>query len=339
MSNQEWRLAKYPEGMLKESDFQVADVVEPKEEDLQDGEVLVELEALSVDPYMRGRMTGVDSYMPSFKIDGPIAGFAAGTVLKSKSGLKEGTHVSGVLPFRKRLIVKAASVFPITPSEKCPITQFIGCLGMPGLTAYLSLKHIADPKEGQYAFVSGGAGAVGSTVIQLLKSKGVKVIASAGTDEKVALCKELGADAAFNYKTVGEGPELEKTLAEFAKDGLNLYYDNVGGRTLEAALNSMAQLGVIVSCGSISQYNNKERSEAFGIKNLFMVTVKSLKVEGFIVTTWASEFPAATMELAKLFIAGKLVGKQTVLEGFDKMPRAMVGLFTGDNVGKMIVKC
>ncbi|KAJ9447101.1 putative NADP-dependent oxidoreductase YfmJ [Diplonema papillatum] len=325
--------------MITESVFSLADVPEPKEEDLKDGEVLVELEAMSVDPYMRGRMTSRKSYIPAFEVGGPIAGYVAGKVLKSKADLKEGAHVSGMLPFRKRQIVKAASVFPVTPSEKCPITQFIGCLGMPGLTAYLSLKHIADPKEGQYAFVSGGAGAVGSTVIQLLKSKGVKVIASAGTDEKVALCKELGADAAFNYKTVGEGPELEKTLAEFAKDGLNLYYDNVGGRTLEAALNSMAQQGVIVSCGAISQYNHSAPSEAFGIKNLFMITVKSLKMQGFIVTNWLSEFPAATMELAKLFIAGKLVGKQTVLEGFDKMPKAMMGLFTGDNIGKMIVKC
>ncbi|KAJ9456184.1 putative NADP-dependent oxidoreductase YfmJ [Diplonema papillatum] len=337
--NQEWQMTKYPEGMLTKDCMQCVDAAEPKEGDLKEGEIILEAHAISVDPFLRGLMTPTQSYAPNYKLNQAMTGFVAGKVLKSACPkVKVGDSVSGMMCFRKRQIVKGSSVMPAYPSEKVPITNFVGGLGMPGITALLSLRKIAEPKEGEYAFVSGGAGAVGSSAIQLLKAQGLKVIASAGTEEKVQLCKDLGADAAFNYKTVGTGPELEKTLSDFAKDGLNIYYDNVGGRTLEAALNSMANGGRIVACGSISQYNNKDASEAYGIKNLFMVTAKSLKLEGFIVLNWMNEFPPSIKELTKLAEEGKLIVKETIKDGFDKVGEALIGLFTGENVGKMIVK-
>eukprot|EP00659_Diplonema_papillatum_P017574 gene17574-27056_t len=339
--NQEWQVVKFAKGMPTEDLFKCVDVDEPNERDLKDGEVLVEIKALSVDPYMRGRLSGVDSYVPAFKLNAPMQGGAVGTVLKSKAeGFPEGSSWAGSAPYRKRQIISAAAIRPAPVSDAVPLTHHLGILGGTGLTAYLSLKNIAEPiSEGEHAFVSGGAGGVGSAVIQLLAAKGVKVIASAGTDEKVQRCKDMGAAAAFNYKTVGEGQELEQTLNAFAPKGLNLYYDNVGGRTLEAAIACMAGHGRIVSCGAISQYNVANPSEAYGVKNTTSITGKSLKMQGFIVSNWKDQYAEAIKALYGLVSSGKLKSLDTIVDGFDKMPEAFISLFKGGNVGKMVVRC
>ncbi|KAJ9468630.1 putative NADP-dependent oxidoreductase YfmJ [Diplonema papillatum] len=339
--NQEWQVVKFAKGMPTEDLFKCVDVDAPSESDLKDGEVLIELKALSVDPYMRGKLSGVDSYTPAYKLGAPMQGSAAGVVLKSKAeGFPEGSSCAGHLPFRKRQIASASALRQTPVSDAVPLTHHLGIIGGTGLTAYLSLKNIAEPiSEGEHAFVSGGAGGVGSAVIQLLAAKGVKVIASAGTDEKVQRCKDMGAAAAFNYKTVGEGQELEQTLNAFAPKGLNLYYDNVGGRTLEAAIACMAGHGRIVSCGAISQYNTASPSEAYGVKNLSSITRKSLKMQGFIVTNWLEQWADARKTLYDLVSSGKLKSLDTIVDGFDKMPEAFVALFKGGNVGKMVVRC
>ncbi|KAJ9472729.1 putative NADP-dependent oxidoreductase YfmJ [Diplonema papillatum] len=337
-SNQEWQMVKYPEGMLTKECMKCADVSDPKEGDLKDGEVMLELEVISVDPYLRGLMSPKETYAPNYKLNEAMSGFVAGKVVASKSSkYKVGAFVTGSLPFRRRLVAKDSQLFPAFPSEKVKLSNFVGAAGMPGITAFISLKTIAAPKEGDYAFVSGGAGAVGSAVIQLLKAQGVKVIASAGTDDKVQMCKDLGATAAFNYKKVGTGPELEKTLTDFAPKGLNIYFDNVGGRTLDAALACMAGHGRVVACGAISQYNNKDASEAYGLKNSVMIVLKTLKVQGFMVFDHLDQYVSAGKELTQMVADGKLVAKETVLNGFEKVPDALIGLFTGENTGKMVV--
>ncbi|KAJ9469918.1 putative NADP-dependent oxidoreductase YfmJ [Diplonema papillatum] len=498
--NQEWQLASYPAGRPAEKDFKCVDVDEPRAEDLKEGEVLLEAAALSVDPYMRLRMQQDFDDIPRFKLNEPLSGIVAGYVKASRSDkFKEGDACTGLLPFRVRQAAAADALLPAYPTEKAPITQFLGILGLTGLSAYLPIKKIARPRKGEVVFVTGAAGAVGSVAIQIFKKKGCYVVASAGTDAKTRICKELGADVAFNYKSIYTAPELDDKLRELVPQGIDIFFDNTGGRFMQAAINNMAKFGRIICCGAVADYNAKpdneveaapagrspgaegndkpgaagsesdakdtgkpgaesesdakgkdkpdagskgkgkpgavsesdakgkdkpgagsesdakdtgkpgaesesdakgkgkqgagsesdatdtgktgagSKSDAKGngkpgagpesdakdsgkpgagsesaaksngspgagsepdgypIKNAMTLIVKSIRVQGFMINDWISEFEDAMKELTESLETEELVAKETVVEGFDMVPSALVGLLSGENVGKMVV--
>ena len=337
MTNQEWQLISRPVGAPTLENFKLVDIADPSEADLKEGDVLVEMQALSVDPYMRPRMEGGrKGYIPSFELGEAMSGGAAGLVKASKSEkYPAGAFVTGLMPFKKVQILPAESLKPAFPSEKVKLTWFLGFLGLTGLSAYLPIKHIGEPKEGETVFVSGAAGAVGSAAIQIFKQMGCKVYGCAGSDDKVEMVKKLGVEDAFNYKTTDN---FTAKLAELMPNGIDIYFDNVGGAMLEAVLNNIAVNGRVIACGAISQYNNKSAEEAYPIRNLPTIIGKCVKMQGFIVTQWAAEFEAAIGTLVGFCTKDGFVVEETVLEGFDKMPEAMIGVLSGANTGKMIVK-
>ena len=243
-----------------------------------------------------------------------------------------GSHVTGLLPFRKQQIVPTAGLTPITPSEKLPLTYYLGVLGLTGLSAYLPIVHIGKPKAGESVFVTGAAGAVGMAAIQIFKKMGCKVYGCAGSDDKVALLRELGVEDAFNYKTVAD---YTAKLKEMIPQGIDIYFDNVGGPLLDAVLANIANNARIIACGAISQYNNT--GEPYGLKNASNLIFKCGTMQGFIVFQWLAEYEEAIKTLAGYVLAGDLTVKETVLHGFAEMPKAMNGLLTGANTGKMVV--
>ena len=337
MTNQEWQLISRPVGAPTLENFKQVNIADPSEADLKEGEVLVEMQALSVDPYMRARMDGgVTGYITSFELNEAVSGFAAGVVKASKSEkYPAGSFVTGMIPFRKVQILAAEGLTPAFPSEKVKLTWFLGFLGLTGLGAYLPIKHIGEPKEGETVFVSGAAGAVGSAAVQIFKQMGCKVYGCAGSDDKVEMVKKLGVEDAFNYKTTDN---YTAKLAELMPNGIDIYFDNVGGAMLEAVLNNIAVNGRVIACGAISQYNNKSVEEAYPIRNLPTIIFKCVKMQGFVVFQWAAEFEAAIETLMGFCTKDGFVVEETVMEGFDKMPEAMIGVLSGTNTGKMIVK-
>jgi len=245
-----------------------------------------------------------------------------------------GDAVTGFGQWNKFIAASKVSFRKIEVSDAVPASAYLGQVGMPGLSAYFPLEKIAKPQPDEVVFVSGAAGAVGSTVGQICKNvKGCRVIGCAGTDEKVEFLKSLGFDEAFNYNTMS----VAEALDTYAPEGIDVYWDNVGGETLDEALARMKKFGRIVACGAISQYNNGTEA-AYGLKNTINVVKQQLLWQGFIVTRWAEEFPEGLAELAKLVGEGKLQIKETVVNGFENIPTAFMGLFTGVNVGKMVVK-
>lgn len=337
-SNQEIRFSKRPNPDVTLDTFSYVDVPLPKAEELKDGELLVKLVFLSVDPYMRGRMNETKSYAAGWELDkAPTGGLVAEVHESKNEKFAKGDYVVGYLPWRLHQIVPepvTKSLNKIPDALKPHASYFIGACGMPGLSALLPIEKIGEPKEGETAFISGAAGAVGSVAGQILKMKGLKVYGSAGTDEKVQLLKDLGFDGAFNYNT----SDLNKCLTESVPEGIDIFFDNVGGPTLETVLNHMKKYGRVIMCGSISNYNKGGWQSAYGVRNLFNVTGKSLKIQGFIVSDWLSEFPSGTQRLVGWVSEGKLKVKETIVEGFENLPKAFLGLFTGDNQGKMVVK-
>lgn len=291
-------------------------------------------------------MNAGKSYIAPFEIGAPCAGGCVGRVAEVDGSFEDGPNVgdlvTGMLPWVSNQTLtadafKSLTVLPEASLGGAPPSYLLGAMGMTGLTALLPIENFTTPEEGQVAFISGAAGAVGSVAGAILKSMGLTVYGSAGSDEKCRVCtEEIGFDGCFNYKTV-ESPAagLESVLngAE-----INIYYDNVGGEMLDAVLEKMAPFGVIIACGAISQYNLKPE-ERYGLKNSFMVIGKSLSWRGFIVTNWISEFPAAVGRLSALIASGKLTVKETVRDtGIEGVPQALCDLFEGANVGKMVCK-
>eukprot|EP00389_Voromonas_pontica_P002705 GDKH01004026.1.p1 GENE.GDKH01004026.1~~GDKH01004026.1.p1 ORF type:complete len:337 (-),score=77.90 GDKH01004026.1:253-1263(-) len=332
MSTKAWILKERPSGMVTEDLFKLSEVKAPTPEDLKEGEVIVKLVFVSVDPYMRGRLNDVKSYIPPWELEKSPDGGCIGTVTHSKfAGLQAGDNVTGFLRWQLEQIASGAALKKLPGNEAK--SEFVGMLGTTGLSAYLPLKHIGKPKKGDVVFVSGAAGAVGSAVGQLCKHVfGCKVFGSAGTDDKVQfILNECGFDGAFNYRN----ETYEAAVKRLCPDGVDVYFDNVGGEALDALLVAMKPFGRIVACGSISQYNNK--GDAYGVKNLFAVIGKRLLMQGFIVTDYEKEFPQAVQELAEFMAQGKIKSRETVLQGFEKIPAGFVGLFKGDNIGKMVI--
>jgi NADPH-dependent curcumin reductase CurA len=329
--SREIRLKNRPEGLPRETDFELAEVELPE---IGQGEVLVQNNYMSVDPYMRGRMYDRKSYIPPFKLGMPLDGGCVGRVIGSKNGpFKVGDEVTGMLGWREYFASDGQGLLKIDPAI-APAQSYLGALGMPGLTAYAGLLHIGRPKEGQTVFVSAASGAVGSMVCQIAKLKGCHVVGSAGSDEKVSwLLKEAGADAAFNYKKVDD---IIAEVGKHCPKGIDVYFENVGGVHLEAALEHMNTHGRIVLCGMISMYNATEPVP--GPTNLAYIIGKQLTMQGFIVTDHFDKMQQFYADMAKWFAEGKIKWKETIVDGIENAPKAFIGLFKGENFGKMIVR-
>ena len=339
MSNQELQLVSRPRGLPTTDCFKCVDIPAVDESSLTDGQVVVEMKALSVDPYMRPRCdAGRDSYISSFELNKAIDGGVVGVVTSSKSEkLPTGTFVQGHLAYKRFQIASDAGLNQAYPSEKIPLTYFLGMLGITGLSAYLPITKIGEPKEGDVVFVTGAGGAVGMAAIQIFKLFGCKVYGCAGSDEKVSEIMKLGLEDAFNYKTVG-AENYEKQLSKMIPGGLDIYFDNVGGEMLDAVIQNMKTGGKIICCGAISQYNAESPDKIYRLKNATSIIGKCIKLQGFIVSQWRADFPEAIKTLMGHVMSGKLVVKETVVEGFSKMPDAFISMLSGGNIGKMVVK-
>ncbi len=329
LKSHEIRLTSRPTGTPTAGNFALAVTEIPP---LKEGEVLVRNLFMSVDPYMRGRMNAGKSYVPAFELGKPMDGGAVGEVIESRaSQCKAGDIVTSRLGWREFFVAPPTVLHPVSREIKPP-SVYLGTVGMTGMTAWAGLK-LVGVKAGDIVFISSAAGAVGNVAGQLAKLRGCRVIGSAGSDEKVKfLLKECGFDHAFNYKT---GPILPQLLLA-APDGIDVYFDNVGGEALEAALATLRLHGRIIACGGISTYNEAEPRP--GPANLFNVTSKRLTMKGLIVGDWISQQAEFEAEVGGYFKAGRLKARETVVKGIDKAVDAFVGLFDGQNIGKMVVQ-
>jgi hypothetical protein len=289
---------------------------------------------ISVDPYMRGRMNDAKSYVPPFQVGKPIDGGVVATVVESKSSLlKAGDTVVGNLPWATRCVEKADRLRKVD-IRSIPAGYYLGVLGMPGLTAYVGMVEIAKPVAGETVVVSGAAGAVGIIVGQIAKIHGCRVIGIAGTDEKCRMLKdELGFDGTVNYKT---SQNLKKDIGELCPKGVDIYFDNVGGEISDAVIANINFHARIALCGQIALYNST--SLPVGPRLLPMLLTRSVMVQGFINGDYKPIFPEAYKNLTAWIGDGKIKYKQTIVHGFDKLPEAFLGLFSGANEGKMLVE-
>lgn len=302
--------------------------------EMQDDEVELEATHFSVDPYMRGRMNDAKSYIAPFELDEPLEGAAIAKVITSNAkDFKGGDIVTGSLPWRLRTIIPVKGLRKITASG-VPITYHLDVLGMTGLTAYFGLLDIGKPKAGETIVVSGAAGAVGVVVGQIAKINGCRVIGIAGSDEKIQLLKdEFGFDEAINYKTT---PDMKKAIATVCPKGVDIYFDNVGGEISDAVISNINFKARIPLCGQISLYNSKE--VPMGPRLQPMLLTRSVLMQGFIIFNYQDRFPEGIEQLSKWVTEGKLKFTETIVKGFDQMPAAFLGLFKGENIGKMIVE-
>ncbi|MEO1028964.1 MAG: NADP-dependent oxidoreductase [Pseudomonadota bacterium] len=335
LSSREWALASRPVGMPVDNNFEMktVDVAAPA-----DGEIQVKNTFLSVDPYMRGRMMDRESYVPPFQIGETMQGGAIGRVTASANpDFAEGDLVRSMAGWREAWTAQPAmAMAEKLPELGIPEGALLGVAGMPGLTAYAGLLRIGQPKKGETVFVSGAAGAVGSTVCQIAKIKGCKVVGSAGGSKKVEYLKSIGVDEVIDYKEHRGADALTKALAAAAPKGIDVYFDNVGGDHLQAAINVANPFARMPLCGMISQYNDTTPTP--GPNNLIMIVGKSLHLQGFIVSNHADMAPQFAADMAGWISSGQLKYQETVHEGIENMPRAFMGLFEGGNLGKMLVK-
>lgn len=331
MISKEIQLAARPEGEPKDSDFKLAEAEVPSP---GAGEFLVRNIWMSVDPYMRGRMMDRESYVPPFQIGEAMQGGAIGQVIESNNeNFAKGDYVNSMLGWREFYVSNGELVNKIDPAMG-PIEANLGVLGMPGMTAYAGLFKVAGLKDGDNVFVSAASGAVGAVVCQLAKAHGCYVVGSAGSDDKCKWLEEVaGIDKAINYKTCGD---LDAAVRDAFPKGIDVYFENVGGAHLQAAINYMNPFGRAALCGMIEQYNDTEPRP--GPNNLIQIVGKSLKLEGFIVSNHLDIIPDFYAEMSKLIAEGKMKWEQTVEDGIENAPKAFLNLFSGANFGKMLVK-
>ena len=329
-TSREIRLKSRPVGTPTADNFELATVTLP---DPGPGEVQVRNTWMTVDPYMRGRMNDVQSYTPPFQIGEALQGGAVGEITKSNDpAFKAGDLVQSFFGWREAFNAPAAAVQALE-THGLPPQAFLGVAGMPGMTAYVGLIKIAALKEGDVVFVSGAAGAVGQIVCQIAKLKGHTVIGSAGGADKIAYLKEIGVDHAIDYKAE---PDLTAALMRAAPDGIDVYFDNVGGAHLEAALMAARPFARFALCGMISQYNATDMGA--GVRGLIMAVGKQLRIEGFIVSSHFSELPQFVEQMSGWIAQGKVTWRETVEDGIENAPAAFLKLFKGENTGKMLVK-
>jgi NADPH-dependent curcumin reductase CurA len=331
MTTKQIVLASRPKGMPALDNFRTEKIELPE---LQAGEVLLKGWYYSVDPYMRGRMNDAKSYVPPFKIDQPLAGSIIAKVTESKSdNFKNGDVVIGALPWREEFIASEKDL-KIIDTTIAPASNYLGILGMTGLTAYFGLMGIGKPKAGETVVVSGAAGAVGAVVGQIAKIQGCRVVGIAGSDEKIKLLKEeFGFDEAINYKTV---TDIKKAISEACPNGIDIYFDNVGGEISDAVISNINFHERIPLCGQISLYNSTEIP--MGPRLQPMLLTRSVLMQGFIVSNFKDQYPEGIKQLAEWLKEGKLKITETIEHSFEKLPAALLGLFKGENIGKMIVE-
>lgn len=329
--NQHILLTSRPKGMPSMENFTFEDIEIPEP---QNGQVLLKTLYLSVDPYMRGRMNDTKSYVPPFELNQPVSGGIVAEVVESRSGeIEEGDLVIGNLPWALYTTAGEHEVRKLDP-ELAPITANLGILGMPGLTAYFGLLDIGNPQEGETVVVSGAAGAVGSTVGQIAKIKGARVVGIAGSEEKVNYLKnELGFDAVINYREAGS---IRQALKEACPDGVDVYFDNVGGEISDAVISLLNKYARIPLCGQISLYNLEKQDVGPRIQGQLLIN--SALIKGFIVSNYASQFEEGAKQLGQWLQEGKLKYEENVVEGFENTIHAFLGLFKGENLGKQLVK-
>ena len=332
MTNKQIVLTARPVGFPKDSDFKLIESPIPN---AGDGQILVQSIFVSVDPYMRGRMNDVKSYAAPVAIGGVMGGGAVGKVIQSNNtSFKEGDIVEGMFGWQEYAVSNGQGVRKIDPSL-APISTALGILGMPGLTAYFGLLEIGKPRPGETVVVSGAAGAVGSVVGQIAKIKDCRAVGIAGADDKVAyLTGELGFDAALNYKTVDD---YYAKLKELCPNGIDVYFDNVGGAITDAVFRLINTKARISICGQISQYN-LEKVEFAPRSILTSLLVKQARAEGFLVFQFADRYPEALGQMAQWLNEGKLKYAEDIEEGIENTPRAFMAMLKGRNTGKQLVK-
>ncbi|KAL1914621.1 uncharacterized protein VTP21DRAFT_8152 [Calcarisporiella thermophila] len=312
---------------------------------LEEGDFAVKTLRLSLDPYMRGRMRSAElkSYISAFQLGAPIQSFGVSVVIKSKNpSFPEGEIVYGITSFEEYSVIKAASIklqgleglhlLKDAKSSGFPLSYFIGILGMPGMTAYTGLFHIGNPKAGETIYISAASGAVGQLVGQIAKSKGLRVVGSAGDDAKVEyLIKDLGFDAAFNYKKINH----DEALSKYCPDGVDIYFENVGGEILDNTISHMNDFGRIIACGMISQYNTQN---LYGVKNLRQIVSKRLRFEGFIVSDLAPQYADDFYrDVAQWLREGRIRYREHEIKGIENASQGLLDLFHGKNFGKAYV--
>jgi hypothetical protein len=335
-TNKKILLASRPKGMPTLDNFEIAPAEMPQP---QEGEVLIRTLYLSVDPYMRGRMNEGRSYVPPFALREVITGGGVGEVVASRAdAFQPGDIVTGPLEWQLYSVARVAqganaSIRKVDPTL-APVTTALGVLGMPGLTAYFGLLDIGQPAEGETVVVSGAAGAVGTLVCQIARIRNCRVVAIAGSDDKNRyLTGELGVDAAINYKT---SADMKAALREACPGGVDVYFDNVGGEISDHVNPLINQGARIVICGQISLYNLERQDVGPRVQPYLLV--KRALMRGFIVSDYAARSAEGIRQLGQWLAAGKLRYAENIVEGFENTPQAFLGLFTGDNLGKQLVK-
>ena len=335
-TNRKIVLASRPPGMPTLENFRLEEEAVPE---ITDGQYLVRNLWLSLDPYMRGRMSERASYASAVKIDSAMEGETVAQVVESKNpGAKVGDIVVGRFDWQdyrisSRPITKGWGVRKLEP-DGLPISTALGIVGMPGMTAYFGLNILGKPKKGETLVVSAASGAVGAAVGQIGKIKGLRVVGVAGGEIKCKYCvDELGFDACVDYKS---DKNLDDALREACPDGIDIYFENVGGEHLQAALNVMNQNARIAVCGMISNYNAAKPMP--GPNNMFHIIGKRLTLKGFIISDHYDRLPQFFVDMSQWIAEGKIKWKETVFEGLENAPKAFIGLFDGQNFGKMLVK-
>ena len=329
--NRQILLASRPDGLPKETDFQISETAIPQP---SGGQCLIRILYMSVDPYMRGRIRDRKSYAPPVGLGDVMVGGAVGEVLESRgTPFSSGDIVVGALGWQEYAVADGKELRKVDRGA-APISTSLGVLGMPGITAYFGLLDICDPQPGETVVISAAAGAVGSAVGQIAKIKGCRAVGIAGSDEKVRhLIEDLGFDAAFNYKTPGD---TGGKLREYCPEGVDVYFDNVGGAITDAVfplLNTKSRVSV---CGQISQYNLEEAE--LGPRLLWHLIVKRAKVQGFLVFDYQDRYDAGLAQLGDWVRGGKLKYRERIAEGIENAPRAFIEMLSGKNIGKQLVK-
>ncbi|KQC32005.1 alcohol dehydrogenase [Nonlabens sp. YIK11] len=324
-------LKNRPKGKPQTSDFEFTESEKPVP---QDGEVLLETKYVSVDPYLRGRMRDEKSYIEPFKLNEPVESAVVAEVVESKNEkFKKGDFLTGMLQWKKFQTNTGKGLRKVD-KDNASLSAYLGVLGLTGLTAYFGLKRIGELKEGETLLVSGAAGAVGTVVGQIGKIMGCTVVGIAGTDEKVTmLTDEYGFDAAINYSKTDD---MTVAIKKAAPNGIDVYFDNVGSYTLDAAMNNINRFGRVVNCGAISLYNETEQPTGPRLETT--IVKKSIKMQGFIVRNFEEDFQEGIQQLGSWLQEGKLKHEETIVDGFEKIPQAFIDLFDGKNKGKMVVK-